>query len=73
MPLFLLRAGRLGHLFGVRYAHTILVGLIRIYNPDHRSLKGLNVPSSCFWRMIAACCSFVRWNSVPDCCAHADK
>lgn len=24
-------------------------------------------PSSCFCRIMAACCSFVRWNSVPDC------
>lgn len=26
-----------------------------------------SIPSSCFCRIMAACCSFVRWNSVPDC------
>lgn len=29
------------------------------------------IPSSCFFRMMAACCSFVRANSVPDCCSCA--
>lgn len=32
--------------------------------------EGNHRPSSCFCRIMAACCSFVRWNSVPDCYEH---
>ena len=66
IALFLRRSGSLSGLFGIRYPY--------ISDRSPYTLTTLfwdeivEVPSSCFWRMIAACCSFVRWNSVPDCC-----
>jgi hypothetical protein len=32
-------------------------------------LEKYNLPASCFCLIICACCSLVRWNSVPDCCS----
>lgn len=41
-----------------------------LHNINSRHEQGNHQPSSCFCRIMAACCSFVRWNSVPDCCWH---
>lgn len=34
---------------------------------------GRGIPCSCFCLIIAACCSFVRWNSVPVCYSHGES
>ena len=41
-----------------------------LHNLSSRHEQENHEPSSCFCRIMAACCSFVRWNSVPDCYGH---
>lgn len=40
--------------------------------PVPHRFEAANVPASCLARIMAACCSLVRANSVPDCCQGGD-